>query len=111
MSMVKMTVRQCKDLGLWDKYCEWSNTNSYAINEGLIDYDYIIYFDSEFKKERTNVVKYNFGDIIQIDYGNNEVYKAVVFKNKIGYEDGKQDLLETILEQEASEICEIEKIN
>lgn len=56
-------------------------------------------------------MKYFFGDIIKIDYGNDETYKAVVFKDKIGYEDGEEDLLETILEQESSGICSIEIIN
>jgi len=51
MSIVKMTVEQCWDLGLWDKYCEYSGCNPYAINEGQIDKDTIIEFDSEFKKE------------------------------------------------------------
>jgi hypothetical protein len=53
MSMVKMTVEQCWDLGLWDKYCEWSGCNPYAINEGQIEKDTIIEFDSEFKKEES----------------------------------------------------------
>lgn len=48
-----MTVRQCKDLGLWDNYCEWSGCNPYAINEGQIEYDTVIEFDSEFKKKET----------------------------------------------------------
>lgn len=51
MSFIKMTVRQCKDLGLWDRYCKWSNINPYAVNEGLIYYDDTIEFDSEFKKD------------------------------------------------------------
>ena len=55
MSNIKMTVKQCIDLGLWEKYCNWSNTNQYAINEGLIDYDNIIEFDSEFKKQEKDI--------------------------------------------------------
>jgi DNA-directed RNA polymerase subunit RPC12/RpoP len=46
-----MTVEQCWDLGLWDKYCEWSGCNPYAINEGQIEKQDIIEFDSEFKKK------------------------------------------------------------
>jgi len=53
MSRVSMTVRQCRDLGLWDKYCEWSGCNLYAINEGKIYNDDVIEFDSEFKKKDT----------------------------------------------------------
>lgn len=56
-------------------------------------------------------MRYNFGDIIEVNYSNEEKYKAVVFKNKIGYEDGKQDLLDTILEQESSDICTIILLN
>lgn len=52
MSKVSMTVRQIKDLGLWDKVCDYKNINPYAINEGLINYDDIIEFDTEFKKEK-----------------------------------------------------------
>lgn len=51
MSIVRMTVKQCRDLGLWYNYCEWSGCNPYAINEGQIDNDDEIEFDSEFKKE------------------------------------------------------------
>lgn len=51
MSMVKMTVRQCKDLGLWDDYCNWSGCNPYAVNEGQINSDDEIEFDSEFNKQ------------------------------------------------------------
>lgn len=51
MSMVIMTVKQCRDLGLWDKYCEWSGCNPYAINECQITNDTNIKFDSEFKKD------------------------------------------------------------
>lgn len=58
MSMVKMTVEQCWDLGLWDKYCEWSGCNPYAINEGQIEKDTIIEFDSEFKKEDNQRLTY-----------------------------------------------------
>lgn len=54
---------------------------------------------------------YNFGDIIEIKYSENEIYKAVIFKDKIGYEDGKQDLLNDILSQESSGICKITKLN
>lgn len=51
MSMIKMTVRQCWDLGLWDNYCEYSGCNPYAINEGQINYDDEIEIDSKFERE------------------------------------------------------------
>lgn len=31
-----MTVSHIMENGRWDDYCEWSGTNVYAINEGLI---------------------------------------------------------------------------
>jgi len=50
-----------------------------------------------------------FGDIIIVDYGK-EKYKGVVYGDKIGYEDGKEDYLRTIKEQESSGICKIIKL-
>ncbi|XZN14429.1 hypothetical protein ACSW9O_15290 (plasmid) [Clostridium perfringens] len=50
MSNVKMTVQQIKDLGLWDKVCDYKGINPWSTNEGLINYDDIIEFDTEFKE-------------------------------------------------------------
>lgn len=61
MSLIKMTVKQIFDLGLWDKVCEYKNINPYALNEGLITYDDVIEFDTEFKtykKETDNTLEY-----------------------------------------------------
>lgn len=52
MSMIKMTVKQIMELGLWDDVCEYKGINPYAINEGLMEYSDIIEFDTEFKKEK-----------------------------------------------------------
>lgn len=53
MSNIKMTVGQCKDLGLWDKYWEWIESNKIYRNTIVSDED-IIEFDSQFKpKENT----------------------------------------------------------
>lgn len=52
MSKVSMTARQIKDLGLWDKVCEYTGINPWAFNEGQITDDEIIEFDSEFKKPK-----------------------------------------------------------
>lgn len=57
MSNVKMTVRQIKDLGLWEKVCDYKGINPWGINEGLIDYDDIIEFDTEFKVLNTRNIK------------------------------------------------------
>lgn len=47
----ELTVRQIVDLGIWSQVCDYKGWNPYCINEGQIDYDEIVEFDSEFKKE------------------------------------------------------------
>lgn len=49
--LTKLTVRQIINLGLWDKVCKYKGINSWALNEGLIEDDEVIEFDSEFRKE------------------------------------------------------------
>lgn len=51
MGMVRMTVKDIMNLGLWDKVCEYKNWNPYIIREGRIDDDEMVEFDSEFKKK------------------------------------------------------------
>jgi len=51
-----------------------------------------------------------FGDVIIVDYGKGKKYKGVVYGDKIGYEDGKENYLRTIKEQESSGICKIIKL-
>jgi len=83
--------------------------------------DYEIDYNAEYvKKEgkvRLTVYKLidvtdelKFGDVIIVDYGNGEKYKGVVYGDKIGYEDGKEDYLRTIKEQESNGICKITKL-
>ncbi|MGJ0846583.1 hypothetical protein ACR77J_07835 [Tissierella praeacuta] len=55
MSKVKMTVRQIMDLGLWNKVCEYKKWDPWILNEGRIDYDEIVEFDSEFKEEEIEI--------------------------------------------------------
>lgn len=64
MSMVKMTVRQIMDLGLWDKVCDYKGWDHYILKEGRIDSDEFVEFDTEFKKEHVNIECkiYCFGD-------------------------------------------------
>lgn len=57
MGNVKMTVKQIKDLGLWEKVCDYKGINPWGVNEGLIDYDDIIEFDTEFKVLNTRNIK------------------------------------------------------
>jgi hypothetical protein len=46
MSKVSMTVKQIRDLGLWDKVSEYLNINPYAINEGQIDCDEVLIYSN-----------------------------------------------------------------
>lgn len=60
MSKVSMTVQQIRDLGLWDKVCDYLKLNPYALNEGLIDNDDVLEFDTEFKPlEKTKIISYS----------------------------------------------------
>lgn len=36
---MKITIRELMNLGLWDRYCQDTGTNEWALNEGLIDKD------------------------------------------------------------------------
>lgn len=72
MSNIKMTVEQCWDLGLWNKYCEWSGCNPYAINEGQIEKQAIIEFDSEFKKKEKQ-------EDVEIIYGQEYYRKDTIY--------------------------------
>ena len=81
MSKVSMTVKQIKELGLLDKVFEYCNINPYALNEGQIDYDDTLEFDTEFKKEEkvlqnkfsgeVFIIRNSYGDFI---YGECEGY-------------------------------------
>lgn len=51
MAEITLTVQQIFDLGLWDKICEYKGWNVWIVNEGQIQMDDIVTFDSEFKKE------------------------------------------------------------
>lgn len=53
MSKVQMAVQQIVDLGLWSKVCEYKGWNEWILNEGKINENEIVTFDSEFKKEET----------------------------------------------------------
>ena len=36
---MKITVRELFKLGLWERFCDETGTNVWAVNEGLIDRD------------------------------------------------------------------------
>jgi len=50
-----MTVQQIMDLNLWDKVCEHKGWNPWILNEGQIDENEVVTFDSEFKKDDSNI--------------------------------------------------------
>lgn len=79
MSKVSMTVRQILDLRLWDEVCEYKGWNPWMRNEGQIEDDEVVEFDSEFKKE---------DEEINIEYGkeyerNDNVYCII---QKVNFE-------------------------
>ncbi|MCK5016469.1 MAG: hypothetical protein KAS32_05285 [Candidatus Peribacteraceae bacterium] len=39
---VNTTARELMDKGLWDKYCELSGMNPWAVNEGLDDAEQLV---------------------------------------------------------------------
>jgi len=51
MSEVKMTVQQIMDLGLWEKVCEYKGWNIWIVNEGKMQEDEIVEFDTTFPKD------------------------------------------------------------
>lgn len=51
MAETTLTVRQIMDLGLWEQVCEYKGWNKWILNEGQIQEDELVTFDSEFKKE------------------------------------------------------------
>lgn len=50
-----MTVQQIIDLNLWDKVCEYKGWNPWILNEGQIDENEVVTFDSEFKNVDNNM--------------------------------------------------------
>jgi len=58
MSKVEMKVRQIIELGLWEKVCEHKGWEPHLLNDGRIDYDDSVEFDTTFPKDtRTEVQK------------------------------------------------------
>lgn len=40
--IVKVRIKEIFDRGLWNRYCEHTGTNEWAVNEGLIDSSEIV---------------------------------------------------------------------
>lgn len=57
---------------------------------------------------------FDFGDIVMVSFGIDESYIGVVFgspdKYLVGYEDGKVDTLELLLDCVSCEMCTISKV-
>ncbi|MCL1696325.1 hypothetical protein [Lysinibacillus sp. BPa_S21] len=51
MTRTTLTVKQIHELGLWEKVCEYKGWDTWILNEGKIEEDELVEFDSEFKKE------------------------------------------------------------
>lgn len=54
MSLVTMTVKQLKDLGLWESVRRYKGYNPYVLNEGLMDMDSEVTFESNYKDLNVN---------------------------------------------------------
>lgn len=75
MSKVSMTVKQIKELGLWDKVSEFCGINPWALNEGRISENEVLEFDTEFKKPVIEIPKsFNGECYIIMDARGNFVY-------------------------------------
>lgn len=72
----KLTVRELKNLGIFDKVAEYLGIRHYALNEGLMDYDTVLEFDSEFKKEDEIEIK-KLSDIIDEIFKVAKAYKSI----------------------------------
>lgn len=51
MAKIELTVRQIKNLGLWQQVCEYKGYDPYIYKEGRISDEDTIEFDDEFEKE------------------------------------------------------------
>lgn len=49
MAIVRLQVKTIRNLGLWDKVCEYKNWSPWTFNEGRISEDEWIEFDDQFK--------------------------------------------------------------
>lgn len=76
MSKVEMTVQQISDLGLWEKVCEYKGWNKWILNEGRIDANEFVEFDSEFKKQELEMERFKMG--FEDSYGNDiELFSGI----------------------------------
>lgn len=75
MSIITMTVKQLQDLGIWESVLEYKGYNPYVLNEGLMDEDSLVTFESNYKelakKSEKNI------------YFNGESYSKEEFKDYI----------------------------
>lgn len=64
MTEVTMTVRQIVDLGLWDKVCDYKGWNSWILNEGRIDENEDVTFDSKLRKEEVRSSRHDLAEFL-----------------------------------------------
>ena len=93
MSTASLSVRQIMDLGIWDKVCECNGINPYAINEGLMEYDEIIQFDTEFKKDVEKVDREVCYMVTSYDKNGNQEDTDMVYTTVSNH---KKDLIDAI---------------
>lgn len=64
MAEITLTVRQIIDLDLWDKVCEYKGWDPWILNEGRVDENEDVTFDSEFKKEEIKSERHDLAEFL-----------------------------------------------
>lgn len=59
-----LTVKQIMDLGLWEKVCEYKGWDTLIVNEGRIQEDELVTFDSEFKKQENTSIEHELAEFL-----------------------------------------------
>lgn len=59
-----LTVKQIMDLGLWEKVCEYKGWDTWIVNEGRIQEDELVTFDSEFKKQESVSLEHELAEFL-----------------------------------------------
>lgn len=57
MTMNKLAVTRCIQLGLWDKYCECHGVDNLAINNGDIKYTDNLTLNNKFIEENLRILR------------------------------------------------------
>lgn len=54
---VILRIEEIRDHGLWEKYCELTGTNEWAVSEGMIDSDQEVTLDED-QIEKLNLIEH-----------------------------------------------------